>query len=152
MRAIHAFLRLPKNVCNAGVMSEVSMLAPRYRTQLTMIRHYHRMLKMDNARLTKKIFLWDKNLNDHQQVSTWFSEIRSIFESNGLNSVLVPNAGLFDLRPTINIIKKSMFERQAADLREECSNKPKIKTFMLFKDFNVEPPYISKNLNFQERR
>ena len=152
MRAIRAFLGLPKNACNAGVMSEVSMLAPRYRTQLTMIRHYHRMLKMDNTRLTKKIFLWDKNLNDHQQVSTWFSEIRSIFESNGLNSVLVPNAGLFDLRPTINIIKKSMFERQAADLREECSNKPKLRTFMLFKDFNVEPSYISKNLNFQERR
>ena len=41
-----------------------------------------------------------------------------------------------------------MLERQAAAMQDECSKKPKLKTFTLF---NVEPPYTYKHLNFQDR-
>ena len=29
-----------------------------------MVRHFYRMVKLDDDRLTKKVFLWDKQLND----------------------------------------------------------------------------------------
>ena len=57
-RAIRAFLGLPKNSCNVGVLSEVDWLLPEYRTRIRMIRQYSRILSMSDSRLTKKsIFL-----------------------------------------------------------------------------------------------
>ena len=59
LRAIRAFLGVPKNACNVGVLIEVDLLLPQYRTQIQMIRQYHRMICMDDDRLTKQIFVWD---------------------------------------------------------------------------------------------
>ena len=51
LRAIRAFLGVPKNACNFGVLSEVGLLLPQYRTKIAMVRQYHRMLSMDDKRL-----------------------------------------------------------------------------------------------------
>ena len=64
IRAIRAYLGLPKNSVNVGVLSEFDWLLPEYRTQLKMIGQYQRMLKMTNCRLTKKVYLWDRALNE----------------------------------------------------------------------------------------
>ena len=74
LRAIRAFLGVPKNACNVGVL-----LLPEYRTRIEMIRQYHRMTRMKNYRLTKKILLWDKDLNDRNIGNTWAGEVKSIF-------------------------------------------------------------------------
>ena len=91
LRAIRAFLGVPKNACNAGVMSEVDLLLPQFRTQIQMIRQFHRMTCMENGSLTKQIFLWDKTLNDQNVVSTWSREIRNIFETCNLNELYREN-------------------------------------------------------------
>ena len=49
VRAIRTFLGLPKNSCSSGV----TMLIPKFRTQISMIRQYHRVMKMSDNRLTK---------------------------------------------------------------------------------------------------
>ena len=69
-RAIRAYLGLPKNSCSVGVMSEVDWLLPEYRTKIKMIRQYSRMLNMDEGRLTKKVYLWDRTLNNQNVVSS----------------------------------------------------------------------------------
>ena len=71
IRAIRAYLGLPKNSVNVGVLSEVDWLLPEYRTQLKMIGQYQRMLKMTNCRLTKKVYLWDRALNESGAVTSW---------------------------------------------------------------------------------
>ena len=45
-----------------------------------------------------------------------------------------------------------MFEKQHKILETECKNKPKLRTFMLFKDFKTLPPHVGKPLTFVERR
>ena len=64
LRAIRAFLGLPKNACIPGVLSELNLLLPHLRTRLAMVRSYHRMICMDNNRVTTKGFEWDKGLNE----------------------------------------------------------------------------------------
>ena len=49
-----------KNCCNVGTLSEFNWLIPKYRTRLQMIRYFDRLLKMDENRLPRKIFKWDK--------------------------------------------------------------------------------------------
>ena len=106
LRAIRAFLGVPKNACNVGVLSEVDLLLPHYRSRLQMIRQYHRMICMGNDRLTKQIFLWDKELNDRGIVSTWSNEIKSIFQECNLN-LLYEMSCPFELKFVISNISEN---------------------------------------------
>ena len=54
MRAARAFLGVPKNGVKCAILSEIDWLLPKYRTRLRMIRQLHRMLRMDNDRLSEK--------------------------------------------------------------------------------------------------
>ena len=46
LRAIRAFIGVPKNATKAGVLSEVDWKLPKFRIQIRMIRYYNRILKM----------------------------------------------------------------------------------------------------------
>ena len=151
LRAIRAFLGVPKNAPNPGVLSEVDWLLPTFRTRVSMIRHYHRMINMDNSRLTKKVFLWDKKLNIENRIETWYSEIGNIFHDCNLD--LLYNLGVdFDIKFTCKYIKSKYAALQSAELSEKCSLLPKLRTFMLLKDFTCEPVFIKKPLTFILRR
>ena len=99
-RAIRAFLGLPKNSCNMGVLSEVDWLLPEYRTRLKMVRHYSRVVRMDNGQLTKKVYLWDRSLNNGNVISSWSSEVKNTFYTCGLNAIFDNNT-TFAVKSTI---------------------------------------------------
>ena len=116
-----------------------------------MVRHYHRLLNMEDNRLTKKIFIWDKELNKSKLVSSWFNEVRIIFTECNLE--LLFNMGVnFDINFTINYVKLKCLEKQCSSLSEQCMELPKLRTFIQFKDFNHEPLYVKKHLTFYHRR
>ena len=151
LRAIRAFLGVPKNACNVGVLSEVDLLLPQYRTQIQMIRQYHRMVCMEDDRLTKQIFVWDRELNERGIVSSWSNEIKLIFQECNLNLLFNMNCP-FELKFVVSNILEKFKSNQRYYLSTECSEKPKLRTFILFKDFFETPSYILKPLNFHQRR
>ena len=151
LRAIRAFLGVPKNTCNVGVLSEVDLLLPRYRTNIQMVRQYHRMTRMDDERLTKQIFLWDKALNDRNIVTTWSSETKSIFNDCNYSELFESNCS-FNLKEVVSKMTEIFKTKQSEFLSAECAEKPKLRTFNVFKDFHVKPAYISKPLTFHQRR
>ena len=151
LRAIRSFLGVPKNAPNAGVLSEVNWLLPKFRTRVAMIRLYHRLINMNNTRLPKKIFLWDKHLNQTNLVSTWYNEVRDIFSECNLE--LMFNMGVdFDLKFTSEYIEKKYREIQSVILKDQCLLLPKLRTFLLIKEFDNDAVYIKKPLNFILRR
>ena len=84
LRAIRAFLGVPKNSCNAALLSEFDWLKPQFKGQLRIFRFFDRLLRMNDNRLTKKVFMWDKRLNDLGIVSTWSSDLKDMLESCNL--------------------------------------------------------------------
>ena len=62
LRASRAYLGVPKQTPIPGIFSEMNWPEPRSRTQIKMVRHYHRMLKIDDNRLIKKVFSWEPAL------------------------------------------------------------------------------------------
>ena len=150
-RAIRAFLGLPKNSCNVGVLSEVDWLLPEYRTKIRMIRQYSRILSMSDSRLTKKVFFWDKSCNDTGLVSSWTNEIRNIFYSCGLNSIFDNNLP-FSIRRTVDFIKGKFMADQADFLKGECEQQTKLRTFLKFKEFESIPAYVTKPLSFIQKK
>ena len=151
LRAIRSFLGTPKNVCSPGVLSEVDLLLPHHRTKIQMVRFYHRLLCMDNNRLTKKIMLWDKGLNESQLINTWSSNVKSIFTECNLTSTF--ESGLnFNKTQILTDIKSTLLKKQQNLLKQECRDKPKLRTFLLFKVFDEPAAYVGKPLSFQQRR
>jgi hypothetical protein len=60
---------------------------------------------MDDSRLTKRIFMWDKELNDRNLVSAWCKEIKNIFRSCNLNDFYANNYSL-DITNVVSDMKE----------------------------------------------
>ena len=58
----------------------------------------------------------------------------------------------FPMELTIPTLKSAFKLKQQEYLSSECAEMPKLRTFMLFKDFQEPPAYITKPLTFHQRR
>ena len=112
LKAGRSYLGVPKQTAIPGLLSEINWPEPRSRTQIQMLRHFHRLVKMNDERLMKKVYLWDRQLNDEGVLKTWSSEIQDILQRNGL----------------IEIYTKSKFtKKKVSNLwRGHCSKKIKL--------------------------
>ena len=126
-------------------------MLPQYRSCIQMVRQYHHMVCMDGSKLTKQIYTWDRTLNDRNIVNTWSNEVKSIFSNSGLLATFEANSP-FSMELTVPTLKSAFKLKQQEYLSSECAEKPKLRTFMLFKDFQEPPAYITKPLTFHQRR
>ena len=117
-RAIRAFLGVPKTAPVAGLRSEMNWLEPRSRTQLRMLRMYHRLLTMPNSLLTKKVFLWDLNLSENSNFSTWTKEVQEVLNRNSAMQLFTSN--LFDVKSAITELKHLYLRRFSKALKTDA--------------------------------
>ena len=147
LRAIRAYIGVPKNATKAGVLSEVNWLLPGFRTKIKMVRYYHRLVKMEDTRLTKLVYLWDKSL----AVQSWTSEVKSVFEDSN-QSTIFESGHLFPIKATVKNLEEYFLKIQQASLELQCLNMSKLRTFLTFKNFLSVPSYLTKPLTFVQRR
>ena len=147
LRAARSFLGLPKNATSVGILAEINWLEPVYRTQLRMVRQFFRVLKLSEEKLPKLIMLWDKNLTDRYQ--TWYGEVKTIFDTHNMSEFFGQGSCV---ESTIRKLRESMWVKQHVESRINCLEKPKLRTFVTFKDFGSTPPYILKPLSFLQRK
>ena len=151
LRGGRSFLGVPKNASTHGIISEMNQLLPQSRSQIRMIRQYHRLLNTKSANVCKQVFLWDKKLNEDNIIHTWYNEVKNIFSVNGQG--LVFQSGLtFPLKDVIDSLKSSMIKIQQTEVQIECNQKPKLRTFVQFKIFSETPSYLTKPLSFIQRK
>ena len=115
-----------------------------------MVRFYDRLLKLDSSRLLKRVYLWDKYLNDCNMISTWSSEVQNIFcdvnQPEIFNSV-----GCYPIKLIIENLKAIMFDDQQNRLKQSCGTFPKLRTFIKIKDFSKTSPCLTLALSFIQR-
>ena len=151
LRAARAFLGLPKNVASFGLISELDWLLPQFQSQIRMIQHFGRIMCTSSDRLLYRIYVWDRKLAESGQIVTWSSEVQSILSQHNLAKIF-DDQQIFQSKEIATKLKTSMYELQQQIVRNECQNKPKLRTFMLFKDFGPLPPHVGKPLSFVERK
>ena len=152
LQAARFYLGLPKNAPVPAILADIGWQEPLYNTQQKMIRQYHRIMKMENKRLTKVVLLWDCEFNRHNRnISTWSSEIKEIMENYDLG-YLGDNIQLFPLKETITTLKNKMLLKQRSSLELKCREKPQLRTYIQLKNFNIKPPIISRPLSFIQRK
>ena len=150
LKASRAFLGVPKQTPIAGILSEINWPEPRSRTQVQIIRHFHRMVKMENSRLTKKVFLWDKGLNDLGVINTWSSEVKDILNRNNLSHIY--DRHIFPLKSNVKSLKTSLHYKDNINWQSSSRNLPKLRTFIQFKMFHCDSPHTYKPLSFIQRK
>ena len=151
LRAARCFLGLPKSATSAGVLTEMNWTEPVYRSQINMIRQFFRIKKMDDSRLTKQIFNWDKSFSEMQNLPTWSSEVKSILSDHNLIQYFEGN-GPINGQSVITKLKESMSVHQNVKLKAMCLAKPKLRTFVTFKEFGTTPSYILMPMSFILRK
>ena len=106
---------------------------------------------MNHKRLTKRVFLWDKKLNTDKVLNSWYSEVEAIFTANNQSAILESGA-VFDLKHIVEKLQNAMLLTQQTSLKTQCVEKPKLRTFVKFKDFATTPSYLTKPLSFIQRK
>ena len=141
-RAQRYFLGVHNKTPLLSLFGDMGWTDPRDRRHLDMLRLWNRLIKMDNNRLTKKIFEWDKGL----QNSGWNSEIKQIFQSlDCLNCF--ENSNTIDIKYAENKLKENSLNKWLVDVQ----HKPKLRTYVLFKDDLKTEDYVKYCTNREQR-
>ena len=149
-RAARSFLGVSKTTPIPGLRAEMNWLEPRSRTQIRMIRMYHRILKMPDSCLTKRIFLWDQNCSSNQNITTWGQEVKQILCRNDLAGTFSVN--FFDLKSTIDTLKNSLLIKDQIKSENVCKTLDKLRTYNQIADFSSDKVYLAKPLTFIQRK
>ena len=96
---------------------------------------------MEDDRLTKKIYIWDKSVSERRNIQTWSSEIRSVLYDHNQGHIFEQER-IFCPATVITKVKESMAVKQAVSLKQICLEKHKLRTYVKFKDFGSIPSYI----------
>ena len=124
---------------------------PHYQTRIKMIQHFGRIMRTPSHRLMYRVFKWDRHLNDSGAIKTWSSEVKSILYDSNLRQIYDVQQ-LFPVKNVVARLKLSLIQKQQEFLKNECERKPKLRTFIKFKDFKTLPPHVGKPLSFLERK
>ena len=127
-RAIRSFLGVPKGTPIPGLLLEMNWPDPRSRTQIRMVRQYQRIQKMDSNRLTKKILEWDIRINTDKSITTWSSDVRSIFVRNNLQDTY-SNIQSQNIRDVIQLLLDSLTKKTQIKVANESMHMSKLRTY-----------------------
>ena len=132
-RAMRFFLGVHKFAPTCGVQGDMGWLSMKYRRYIKILKFWNRLIKMDDSRLTKRVFLfyYDRPGNN------WCSDVRNIAtELDILDSY--DNKQIFD----ISMARLKCITQMSEDWVLDLNNKPKLRTYKLFKDELSAEPYV----------
>ena len=132
-RAIRLFLGVHKFAPNAAINADMGWVSCRTRRHVNMLHLWNRLVSMDDSRLTKAIFLWDKTK------SGWCKNIKEILYNINCSEYF-DNTAVIDL----GVAKKLLHLVHCDNWRADVHNYPKLRTYVTFKhDYAVES-YVKK--------
>jgi len=114
----------------AAVQGDMGWLSLKYRRYIVMLRFWNRLVRLDETRLVKRIFMFYAD-----SPNNWGDDIRQIAEMLHLDHVW-HRQGLFD----IEYAKSQCNVMMNHEWKIEVCQKPKLRTYIQFKhDFGLEP-------------
>ena len=111
------------------------------RRKTAAVRFWNRLLSLDNSRITKRVFLWDKQHN-----KGWASQMKGVLTEVGFQDS-------YNSNEVINTSSAwALFhEKECQKWATEIRNFPKLRTYVNFKlTFSIEP-YVFKILSRRRR-
>ena len=111
------------------------------RRNICLLRYWNRLVKLDDDRLTKYVFI-----SDYESGATWCKNVKLIFDDIGQTDVYI-NMSICDLE----MCSKLLLGNYAEKWKEYILLKPKLRTYCLLKDDFQTESYVKLNLTRSQR-
>ena len=124
------------------MQGDLGWLYVRYIRYKCMVNYWNRLVKMSDNRLTKRVFIYDRERNR----DTWSSDMRIVYLLLGMDDI-------FDSITVCNKINVADELSRINNIHwhNEIQNKPKLRTYVLFKNnVNIES-YVKKHMQKRTR-
>ena len=137
-RAMRFFLGVHRFAPILGIQGDMGWVPSNIRWKICILRYWNRLLKMNQNRLTKQVFLWDYNLENNN----WSTEVKNVLNTIDMEYI-------FENMSTCNIVdlKQKLLEIYKTDWKANLLYKPKLRTYRLFKYTFGTEKYVSLNLD-----
>ncbi len=132
-RALRLYLGVHKFSPNHAINADMGWITSRVRRHVEILRLWNRLINMEDDRLTKKVFMWDKS-NRH----VWCKGVYDI-----MNKIGCINAYEFNEPVDLAAAKLKLHDLVCSEWRENVRNTPKLRTYIKFKDEYKTEPYVS---------
>ena len=143
-RAIRYHLGLHKNAPILALQSEMGWLTPKYKYYKSCIRLWNKIVSMHQDCITRKIF--EHNFKNIVNNNSWSSHMFNIFEELNLIDSFC-NLETVDLSYIDECLSDTLENEWSANL----INKPKLRTFVLFKEHFETEDYVKINCSKYKR-
>ena len=141
-KAIRYFLGVHRFTPVAGLIGDIGWVNTRDRRRTCIIKYWNKLVKMKSSRLTKKVFNWDFQISSSS--NNWNSYVNKI-----LNSVNMLSSFYQKKLININEYKNRLQINAKTQWLDELRSKPKLRTYMTFKDDIYTENYVK---SFMPRR
>ena len=141
-RAIRYFLGVHRFTPTLALNGEIGWVPCKTRRWVNILRLWNRLVKMNNSRITKKVFLFDYSYN----TKSWCSDVKSI-----LTSVNMENIYKDKLTCDVNIIERLLLSKHNETWLKGIHNVAKLRTYVTFKTEYCCENYVKLNLDKTER-
>ncbi len=142
LRACRYYMGVHRLTPIPGIQGDMGWLNCKSRWALEAIRLYNRLMRMDCSRLDKRIFNFDKE----RCRNNWSASFKKLLDDLDLTrfwneSNIIP----------LDLAENKLWDRFKVDWEHQCRTKPKLRTYIKFKnDVNVAN-HISCNMSKYER-
>ena len=145
-RALSYFVGVHNRAPVVGIQGDVGWILPKYRRLLKMLQLWNHLLSLDENRLTKHIFEWEY-ANNFGNGNSWIDEIKQIFQ-------LVDREDDFNnlLKVDLKYFSTLLYGVMEREWQREILVKPKLRTYITFKNLFKEEEYLSKMNTVQRAR
>ena len=136
------FLGVHKYAPTAAVQGDMGWIFLKYRRYQVVLSLWNMLVKMDETRLTKRVFLW---CFDNPE-NNWCGNIRKIAET-------LHKQQIYNTKSIFNIgeIQKQCIELMSIEWKHEILMKPKLRTYKEIKNNFVVEPYVTNNVTKYHR-
>ena len=141
-RAIRFFLGVHKFCPLPSMSGDMGWSTCQNRRQLHMLRFWNRLLSLQSTRLTRRVFDWDYVCN----YTGWCIDIQNILESVNMLHLYYEKL----VCPIEEVTRKLMSVYESHWL-ELCTQKPKLRTYLKFKNNYSSEPYVKQFMPRQRR-
>ena len=132
-RAMRYYLGVHRFAPIAGMLGDFGWLSCKYRRYICMLRFWNRMICTSDERIVKKLFNYDYAMCN----KNWCADVKNILSTLEMGDV-------FEQKRVCHVkeVKTKLMCLNEEEWKEDISNKPKLRTYRLFKETFSTENYI----------
>jgi hypothetical protein len=132
-RAARWYLGVHSKTTLFALSGDMGWVDSKFRRHVNILRFWNRITNLDNNRLVKKVFLWDKSLCS----KNWSEDVKNILGSINMLDKFYAESPI-DLKAAEIILKNNLSIQWKTDIL----TKPKLRTYIEFKDCFETDNYV----------